>query len=406
MSITPQGYNYGIEPNTKHPFWKDGTDTNGYTFYEFSTPSILANTLTHYNNVSLVGDTDSVNVNIPLMDVMINTELLVPFIYQNGVSYLVCEGSETLELKLTGLLSQFDLTSMKINAIIPTLAPIKGENGKDGVNGTDGVTPDITLMATVDNTTGTPNVSVTKSGTVSNPIFDMDFTGLKGEKGEQGENGLKGDTGVTPNITVTATVDDTTGTPTVNVEKGGTVTEPQFAFNFTGLKGESGGSSGKQVIPILETLTTGGLKAGDIIIFESEKFTVNVRDDINCTNTYFYDDHTTTSSYATRTMYAFKCLMGCVLQDITGYKAEIPLSLSLGENKDSRFKRALYMEYNPATNYINMHAQNNLAGAIVSVDSFSNTSPYYRILTAGSFEVGFDTETQQPEFYNYVKVIR
>lgn len=399
-NITPQGYKYGIEPNTVHPFWKQGTDVTGYTFYEFATPSIIDNTLTNYNNVSLIADTDSVNVNISLMDVMINTELLVPFIYQNSVSYLVCEGSATNELKLTGLLSQFDLSSMSINAIIPTLAPIKGEDGKDG---TDGITPVITATATVDNTTGEPDVTVEKTGTDTQPFFNFAFSGIKGK---DGTDGIDGTNGTTPDITIMATVDDTTGTPDITVTKSGTAESPIYDFEFSGLKGESGGSGGKQIIPILDTLTSGGLKAGDIVIFDGGEFDITVSQDIVCSNTYFMGSNTTTSTYTTRTMKAFNCQMGVILQDVTGYKAEIPLSLVIGESYMYKFTRYMYMEYNATAGNISISSQVQSRGNIASIDSFSESDPYFRMLCVGGFELLFNNSSQQTDFLNHVKVIR
>lgn len=59
-------------------------------------------------------------------------------------------------------------------------------NGVDGTDGTDGVTPVISATASVDNTTGTPAVTVTKSGTDANPSFAFAFEHLKGQQGDPG----------------------------------------------------------------------------------------------------------------------------------------------------------------------------------------------------------------------------
>ena len=130
-----------------------------------------------------------------------------------------------------------------------------------GGGGGGGVTPNIHMTAEVDATTGTPDVEVTKTGTLTNPIFNLAFSGLKGETGSagpqgergpvgpqgptgeagpQGSAGPKGDTGATPIISASATVSNTIGTPAVNVTKSGTDEAPSFAFAFSGIKGQTG----------------------------------------------------------------------------------------------------------------------------------------------------------------------
>ena len=116
------------------------------------------------------------------------------------------------------------------------------------MKGATGATPDITMTATVDDTTGTPSVQVTKGGTPEEPTFNLAFSGLKGATGAPGQDGAPGapgQDGVTPDITITATVDDTTGTPSVQVTEGGTPEAPTFNLAFSGLKGESAAGGGK-----------------------------------------------------------------------------------------------------------------------------------------------------------------
>ena len=65
--------------------------------------------------------------------------------------------------------------------------------------------------------------------------------GLKGDPGETGPAGPKGDPGEAGQITsATASVDNTTGTPSVKIELGGTPEKRTIDLKFSGLKGEPG----------------------------------------------------------------------------------------------------------------------------------------------------------------------
>jgi hypothetical protein len=114
--------------------------------------------------------------------------------------------------------------------------------------GGGGVTPVITASATVDNNTGTPSVSVQKSGTDEAPNFAFNFRNLKGATGATGRDG---NDGITPDISASATVDNTSGTPNVSVSKSGSTANPSFTFAFTGLKGAKGdtGNDGQPGTP-------------------------------------------------------------------------------------------------------------------------------------------------------------
>ena len=151
----------------------------------------------------------------------------------------------------------------------------QGVQGPVGPAGRDGVTPDITIDASVDSTVGTPSVRVVKGGTTEAPVYTVNFTGLKGDtgakgpkgdtgpqgeqgdtgaqgpqgvqgpKGDKGDKGETGASGATPAITMTASVDDAVGTPSVQVTKGGTTAAPNFALAFSNLKGATGAQGPK-----------------------------------------------------------------------------------------------------------------------------------------------------------------
>lgn len=96
--------------------------------------------------------------------------------------------------------------------------------------------------------------------------------GEKGEKGEKGDPGLQGpqgDPGAAAGFgNVTATVDSTTGTPQVSVQADGPNTAKNISFSFTGLKGEKGdkgdpGRGGTQINSIAPLTVDTAPTAGD-----------------------------------------------------------------------------------------------------------------------------------------------
>ena len=150
-----------------------------------------------------------------------------------------------------------------------------GLMGPRGLSGTSAYIEGAT--ASIDSTTGVPQVIVTSGGNHSNISFNFAFSGLKGDSGEDGigiksfvktsgdgsegstdeytvtftnevtsaitvYNGKDGDNGITPEFTsITATVNNTTGTPNVFVSSSKTEGEKySLVFNFDNLKGEKG----------------------------------------------------------------------------------------------------------------------------------------------------------------------
>ena len=78
-----------------------------------------------------------------------------------------------------------------------------GHDGQDGAPGKDGVTPDITLSASVDAAVGTPSVQVSKGGTLETPSFALAFHNIKGDPGADGTDGIDGEDAVVETIDVT-----------------------------------------------------------------------------------------------------------------------------------------------------------------------------------------------------------
>jgi len=130
-------------------------------------------------------------------------------------------------------------------------------------NITNVISNTIFASASIDNTSGMPTVEVEKHVDGDRITFDFNFSGLKGTKGEDGADGNNGVDGVTPDITITATVDGTSGTPSVNVTKTGTDEDPVFNLAFHGLKGEGGGT-GSSIEGQLVDVQTSESYSGDI----------------------------------------------------------------------------------------------------------------------------------------------
>ena len=106
-----------------------------------------------------------------------------------------------------------------------------GTDGTDGTDGQDGAAATITVGTVTTGAAGSA-ATVTNVGTSNAAIFDFSIP--------KGDTGATGTTGATPNITMTASVDNTTGTPAVTVTKTGTDTNPNIDLAFEHLKGDTG----------------------------------------------------------------------------------------------------------------------------------------------------------------------
>lgn len=137
----------------------------------------------------------------------------------------------------------------------PGLPGEQGEQGEPGAAAGFGQ-----ATATVDETTGTPSVDVTTSGPDTAKVFNFAFSGLKGETGAKGDTGNKGDTGATgpQGVSVTDAEINESGRLIITLSAG----EPIDAGNAvgpTGAKGDTGatGPEGASVSRIERTAGTG-----------------------------------------------------------------------------------------------------------------------------------------------------
>ena len=183
-----------------------------------------------------------------------------------------------------------------------------GASGADGQDGTDGITPVISAAATVTNTTGTPSVTVTKTGTTEAPTFTFDFENIKGEPGQagqpgaDGQDGTDGVDGVTPNISMTAQVSNTTGTPAVTVTKTGSNVAPNFDLAFTNIKGATGpaGPQGDPMRILAKYDTLAQLEAAHPTGQEGDMYQVGTSSGGGGTKNVWYATCDTTASTGTK----------------------------------------------------------------------------------------------------------
>lgn len=235
VQISPQGYQITKEPVNQNPFWQNESQVIGIVSVDMVEQPTVDGTDYVFTYTDVDGHMETIGtVSVP--DGIDDPPVFIPSITNgilswsnnaglpnpNPINVVGAKGDDGLSASVqvgtvttgaAGSNAQVVNVGTTQNAILNFTIPA-------GAKGDTGSTPNITASATVDNNTGTPSVVVTKSG----DNFAFAFSNLKGAAGS------------TPNITASATVDNNTGTPGVSVTKVG----DNLAFAFTNLKGAKG----------------------------------------------------------------------------------------------------------------------------------------------------------------------
>ena len=195
--ISPQGYKLGEAPESKNPFWGEGEDSNVNKIYATATvddgtgvPSVSTTKTVSGNDITFGFDFH--NLKGKKGDTGFSPSARVEQT-ETGATITVTDKSGTTTATVdngtpgkNGFSPSARVEQTDTGATI-TVTDKSGTTTatvKNGTNGEHGVTPSVTATATVDNTTGTPSVNVTKSGTDEAPAFEFAFTGIKGADGQ------------------------------------------------------------------------------------------------------------------------------------------------------------------------------------------------------------------------------
>lgn len=220
-------------PNFNFQFWGVGRGEQGPTG---ATPDITIN-----GSILPIGGTPNIDIEKsgtdeePVFDMTFSG--IVPNIGVTA-SVLPIGGIPDVQVEKTGGVSNpnFNLT-------------FSGLKGEQGASGNDGVSPEVSITPITDGHT----VTITDATHPSGQSFNV-------------MDGSDGQPGTTPSISASATVDNNTGTPSVTVSKTGTDTAPNFTFNFTNLKGANGQAAKAKPLTFLTAFNNvnGGTKYNDI----------------------------------------------------------------------------------------------------------------------------------------------
>lgn len=251
MSISPQGYTLGGDPQNINPFWGEDEQTNWTIEAEATvdntsgSPSVNVETETDatlkkktftFEFSGLKGTDGSNGVGIQSITKTGTSGLVDTYtiLFTNGTSttFTVTNGEKgdpgigiqgdpgngISTIQKTGTSGLVDTYTISFTDGTSTTFTVT-----NGTSGTDGISPEVTIAVV----TGGHRVTITDADHPTGQSFDV-------------LDGTAGADGITPTISATASVGTGTGTPSVSVTKSGTDAAPSFTFDFDNLKGANG----------------------------------------------------------------------------------------------------------------------------------------------------------------------
>lgn len=268
MSISPQGYTLGGDPENINPFWGEDEQTN----WTIEAEATIDGT-TGSPSVNVETDTDTTTktktFTFEFSGLKGETGAQGPQGIQGIQGETGPQGPQGIQGEqgpqgIQGEKGDTGATGAQGPQGIQGLTGPKGDKGDTGPAGPQGATGATGPQGPKGDTgeqgpkgdTGATGPQGPKGDTgetgetgPAGPQGIQGETGPAGPQGEQGIQGIQGETGpqgpagadgTTPVISATASVGTGTGTPSVSVTKSGTDAAPSFAFAFNNLKGAAG----------------------------------------------------------------------------------------------------------------------------------------------------------------------
>lgn len=223
MSINPEGYKYGIDPTNVNPFWGEGGGGGGDVNI-IADATVDSSTGTPSVNVEKTYEGDDTKFTFNFHNLKGETGATGATGPQGEAGPQGPKG-DTGETGATGPQGPQGETGPQGATGPQGPQGLQGETGPQGIQGETGAT----------GPQGAPGVGVPTGGTTGQVLKKNSNADYDTEWADEEGGGA-----VTPVISAGATVDNTSGTPSVSVQKTGTDAAPTFTFNFTGLKGSQG----------------------------------------------------------------------------------------------------------------------------------------------------------------------